>query len=78
MPVIGPPKDDYLNEIGKPPVSDCTAARYDWVRWFMDCKSWKCKCGLTNFGRNKACAWDKCRKPRPIEYVENVYEGYSD
>jgi hypothetical protein len=46
----------------------------EWVKWYMDCPPWVCRCGVTNFGRNKNCARWECKRPRPIEYVENEYE----
>lgn len=46
------------------------ASQADWVFRFLNCESWTCACGLTNFGRNKKCADQKCNQPRPNDYVE--------
>jgi hypothetical protein len=43
-----------------------------WVRWYMNCPSWKCVCGLTNFGRNEQCAKWTCKRDRPATYDGGV------
>ena len=58
-----------------PVLDEVSEARIGFIKWFLDCPSWKCpSCNLTNFGRNKFCADRKCRLPRPLSYIENVYE----
>jgi hypothetical protein len=55
------------------------AERDRYIRWYMDCPSWKCdKCGAVMFGRMKYCVYCKLRLGvdtlRPTSYVENTYE----
>jgi hypothetical protein len=41
------------------------------VREFMNVRPWKCaSCRLVNHGRNLQCADYRCRKPRPVDFVE--------
>ena len=72
MPLIRPP-DEY----GEPkPKEQSEPILTDWeddrrIQLFLNVKSWKCpKCGMTNFGRNKACV-PPCRFPRPAHYIKS-------
>lgn len=48
-------------------LDEVSGARVQFIKWYLDCKSWVCACGLTNFGRNKQCAKQSCKKPRPLD-----------
>jgi hypothetical protein len=68
------PVPTYREEVvERAPVVAPNQERDRWTLWYMDCPSWKCTCGLTNFGRNEQCAKWTCKLPRPDWYKENVY-----
>ena len=69
MTLIGPPVDNSYPDLPEEPVP----IKNDWdeyrrVQLYLNCKPWKCSCGLTNFGRNRNCAKWTCKKPRPSDW----------
>ncbi len=66
--LIEPPSDNSPELLQEeiPIKSDWDECRC--VALFLNCKSWLCECGLTNFGRNKQCAKWSCKKPRPTTW----------
>lgn len=69
MPIILPPDDTtiYPQEESKKPEFH-TWEEYRRGQIFMNVPPWKCECGIVNFGRNRNCARDTCKKPRPADY----------
>ncbi len=67
MPILDTPpnEDEPEQEIVVKPASWEEHRR---VQLFLNVASWKCECGITNFGRNLQCAKDTCKKPRPAHY----------
>ncbi len=69
MPIIGPPRDVYPEFPEDTPIPRNNSwDEHRRVELFLNCKSWKCECGLTNFGRNRNCAKWTCLKPRPSDW----------
>jgi hypothetical protein len=67
--IIPPPRHEEPERHIPEPVS---RGNDDFVRWYMNCPPWICKCGLTNFGRNEQCAKWTCKLPRPTTYDGGV------
>ncbi len=58
--IFPPPTHTYTEELSQTKEGPSN----EWVKWYLDVPSWKCSCGVTNFGRNVRCARPTCKKEK--------------